>query len=221
MSKFIFITSCEEKQGKTILALELAKQLAENKSVLFIDISKSSNNSSVYMGYQENIIYDYVDLIDELCSLEEAVISAEWEGRFFDFIPSPRIETKESENLKIFGKLFMLANGKYDYIIIDGFSLYNNNKFLDYSVLDKIILMTESRIEDLKKVSACLNILGKENLANVSYIINKHQKSLSEKGTMFTSEEMQEMISIKMLGCIALNEEYDIKIIAEKIIEKL
>ncbi|SHJ58555.1 Septum formation inhibitor-activating ATPase MinD [Dethiosulfatibacter aminovorans DSM 17477] len=236
MSKFLLVTSCEEQQGKTVLSLELAKKLAKNNSVVYVDISGSTKNASVYLGYDMNIIYDYVDLVDDTCSLDEGKISAEVEGSVFDMIPTPRLETKKAEGNKIFGKLFMILNDKYDYVIIDGSSIRDEKDIMDYSVLDRILLITESRIEDIGRMNTCLNIIGKENAGNILYLVNKYMKKEGKKGTMFTPKELEDMINLKSVGHIEFDLNYQkvgnsyvenknlltgIESTADRIIEKL
>lgn len=208
MSKFILVTSCEEQQGKTVLSLELAKKLAKNKSLVYVDISGSTKNASVYLGYDMNIIYDYVDLVDDTCSLDEGKISAEVEGSFFDMIPTPRLETKKAECNKIFGKLFMILNDKYDYVIIDGRSIRDEKDIMDYGVLDRILLITESKVEDIGRMNTCLNIIGKENAGNILYLVNKYIKKEGKKGTMFTPKELEDMINLKNVGHIEFDLNY-------------
>lgn len=236
MSKFILVTSCEEQQGKTVLSLELAKKLANENSVVYVDISGSTKNASVYLGYDMNIIYDYVDLVDDTCSLDEGKISAEVEGVVFDMIPTPRLETKNAEENKIFGKLFMILNDKYEYVIIDGGSIRDEKDIMDYGVLDRILLITESRIEDFGRINTCLNIIGKENAGNILYLVNKYMKKEGKKGTMFNPKELEDMINLKTVGHIEFNSNYqkisngyaenknlliEIESAADKIIEKL
>lgn len=208
MSKFILVTSYEEKQGKTVLSLELAKKLSGKGSVVYVDISGSTENAAVYLGCDINIIYDYIDFVDDVCSLEEGIISTQLEDSTFDFIPTPRLETKTTSENKIFGKLFMILNGKYDYIIIDGKSIRDENDLMDYSILDRIILITESNIEDFGKINTCLNIIGKENVGNILYIINKYSKRDGKRGIKFKPSEMEDMINLKMADCIEFNPEY-------------
>jgi len=183
-----------------------------------------------------NIIYDYVDMVDDTCTLDESKISADVEGSVFDMIPTPRLETKKSEEKKLFGKLFMILNDKYDYIIIDGGSISNENDIMDYNVLDRIILITESRIEDFGRINTCLNIIGKENAGNILYLVNKYVKKEGKRGSMFTPKELEDMINLKTVGAVEYKEEYqkigsgyienknlltEIEVAADKIIEKL
>jgi septum formation inhibitor-activating ATPase MinD len=220
MDRFIMITSCEEKQGKTTLCFEVSKFLSKDKKVLLIDLSKSIDYSSLQLECLENTIFDYVDLVDDACTLEEAVVSVVIEEAKFDFIPSPRIDNKLSNSSKIFGKLFMLVSNKYDYVIIDGYALYNSKRFLDYGILDKIILISESKIEDLNKLKTCLNLLGKESFSNVRCIINNYHKKLKKKGLLFSPIEMQEMVNVKILEDISYSTGSDVKKIASKLIEQ-
>lgn len=236
MSKFILLASCNSKQGKTILAIEIAKKLAVKNKVLFVDMSKSSKPAASYFGIDENIIYDFVDLISGMCSVEEATIKPNNSNHLFDLIPAPRLRNKEVRDPKLFEKFFMMFSKSYDYIMVDGIDLFQDDIFYDYEGLDKIVFITEGKIEDLKKINACIQKLGKENIENVLTVINKYSKTEMLKGRMYNQKELREMMKLDIIGEMGFNSEYelieamsdqtervlkDFKDIAAKVVERL
>ena len=236
MSKFILLASCNSKQGKTLLAIEIAKKLAVKHKVLFVDMSKSSKSAAAYLGVDENIIYDFVDLISGICSVEEATIKPSNSNHLFDLIPAPRLRNKAVRDSKIFEKFFMMFSKSYDYVMVDGIDLFQDDIFYDYEGLDKIVFITEGKIEDLKKINACIQKLGKENIENVLTVINKYSKTEMLKGRMYNQKELGEMMKLDIIGEMGFNSEYesieamsdqterilkDFKDIAVKVVEKL
>jgi len=236
MSKFTLVTSCNGKQGKTILAIEIAKILAMKHKVLFVDMSKSTKSAASYLGNDENIIYDFVDLMSGMCSGEEATIKYQDDTYSFDLIPAPRLKNKTFKDSKMFEKFFMIFSKSYDYIIIDGIDLYQDDVYYDYDGLDKIVFITESKTEDLKKIDSCIQKIGKENIENLLTVINKFSKTEMLKGRMYNQKELEEMMRINIIGDMGFNSDYesievmnnqtgqilkDFKAIAAKIVEKL
>lgn len=236
MSKFILITSCNGKQGKTILAIELAKKVALTHKVLFVDISKSSKSAASYLGIDENIIYDFVDLMSGVCSVEEATIKTNNDNYLFDLIPAPRMRSKTIRDSKMFEKFFMVFSKSYDYVIIDGIDLFQDDIYYDYDGLDRIVFITEAKTEDLKKINVCIQKTGKENVEKVLSVINKYSKTEMLKGRMYNQKELDEMMQINIIGELGFNSDYEsievmndqtdvilkgFKEIAAKIVEKL
>jgi septum site-determining protein MinD len=209
MSKFILITSCKEKQGKTILAIELAKKIAKTHKVLFVDISKSTKSAASYLGIDENIIYDFVDLMSGVCSVEEATIKTNNDNYLFDLIPAPRMRSKFVRDSKIFEKFFMIFSKSYDYVIIEGIDLFQDDIYYDYDGLDRIVFITEGKTEDLKKIDVCIQKIGKENVEKVLSVINKYSKSEMIKGRMYNLKELDEMMQINIIGELGFNSDYE------------
>lgn len=209
MSKFILITSCKEKQGKTLLAIELAKKIAKTHKVLFVDISKSSKSAASYLGIDENIIYDFVDLMSGVCSVEEATIKTNNDNYLFDLIPAPRMRSKFVRDSKMFEKFFMIFSKSYDYVIIEGIDLFQDNVYYDYDGLDRIVFITEGKTEDLKKIDVCIQKIGKENAEKVLSIINKYSKTEMIKGRMYNLKELDEMMQINIIGELGFNSGYE------------
>ncbi|MDP3386142.1 MAG: AAA family ATPase [Eubacteriales bacterium] len=209
MSKFILITSCNGKQGKTILALELAKKLAVKHKVLFVDMSKSSKSAASYLRNDENIIYDFVDLMSGVCSVEEATIKPHKDNHLFDLIPAPRLRNKTVRDSRLFEKFFMMFSKSYDYVIVDGIDLYQDDIYYDYDGLDKIVFITEGKIEDLKKINKCIQKIGKENTDNLLTVINKYSKTEMLKGRMYNQKELDEMMKINIIGEMGFNSAYE------------
>ncbi|MBV1756338.1 MAG: AAA family ATPase [Dethiosulfatibacter sp.] len=209
MSKFTLVTSCNGKQGKTILAIEIARKLATKHKVLFVDMSKSSKSAAAYLGNDENIIYDFVDLMTGMCSVEEATIKPHNDKHLFDLIPAPRLRNKIIRDSKMFEKFFLMFSKSYDYVIIDGIDLYLDDVYYDYDGLDKIIFITEGKVEDLRKINTCIQKIGKENIENLLTVINKYSKTEMLKGRMYNQKELDEMMQINIIGELGYNSNYE------------
>lgn len=209
MSKFVMITSCEEKQGKTVFSLITAKELSNEKKVLLVDLSNSEKDSSYFLDVKDMVIYDVVDLIKDTCSLEQAIIKIKEENYAFDFLPAPRIKEKYKElDLGHLKKIFMESNGKYDYIIIDGTTVVDDIKTASYEILDQVIMLTYNKIENVKCIFSSLNIINND-VKSVNLIVNKTIDREEKKGNLLTIEEIQEILRVKVDGKVEFMQKLD------------
>ena len=209
MSKFIMMTSCEEKQGKTLFSLTASKFLSKDKKVLLVDLSNSEKDCSHYLDIKEQVIYDVVDLIKETCSMDQALISIEEENFSFDFLPAPRIKEKYKKlDLGHLKKIFMESNGIYDYVIIDGSSIADDIKTSSYEIIDLALILSYSKIEDVKKIFSSLNIIGND-VKNVKLVINKIKEKDEKKGIALTIKEVEELLKVPVAGRIKFAKKYN------------
>ncbi len=202
MSKFIMLTSCEEKQGKTVFSLISAKELSKDKKVLLVDLSNSEKDSSYYLNVKDMVIYDVVDLIKDTCSLEQAVINIEKEDFKFDFLPAPRMKDKYKQlDLGHLKKIFMESNGIYDYIVIDGTTVADDIKTASYEIIDLVVMLTYNKIENIKCIFSSLNIINSD-VKDIKLVINKTIEKEEKRGNLLTTNEIEEILKVRVDGKI-------------------
>ncbi len=202
MSKFIMLTSCEEKQGKTVFSLITAKELSKEKKLLLVDLSNSEKDSSYYLNVKDMVIYDVVDLIKDTCSLEQAVIKIKEEEFEFDFLPAPRMKDKYKQlDLGHLKKIFMESNGNYDYIVIDGTTVADDIKTASYEIVDLVVMLTYNKVENIKCIFSSLNIISSD-VKDIKLVINKTIEKEERKGNLLTTEEVEEILKVKVDGKI-------------------
>ena len=204
MNKLILLASCEQKQGKTILGFELAKKLGEKHKVQYVDIARSEKSLAMYLGIESNVVYDFVDVMEGTCQVEEATIPVEINGvRAFDLVPSPRLKSKTYRSSELIEKIALIFGKSYDYTIIDGIHLYQDENYFDYNSVHRILFLTEAKTEDLKKIDGCIQKIGKEKLEHVIMVLNKYVKADVQKGLMYRQKELEEMLKIRIRGTIS------------------
>jgi len=196
------LTSCEEKQGKTVFSLITAKELSKEKKLLLVDLSNSEKDSSYYLNVKDMVIYDVVDLIKDTCSLEQAVIKIKEEEFEFDFLPAPRMKDKYKQlDLGHLKKIFMESNGNYDYIVIDGTTVADDIKTASYEIVDLVVMLTYNKVENIKCIFSSLNIISSD-VKDIKLVINKTIEKEERKGNLLTTEEVEEILKVKVDGKI-------------------
>jgi capsular exopolysaccharide synthesis family protein len=123
--KFIYITSCDHGEGKTITAIALALGLAENdRQVLLID--SNSQNPSVHTCFQTPIspglsFLDHDEIVTS--SLVRKTIYANLSIMPLGYLPDNRhTATSQVMHLKNSGLL-----EQYDFVVVDGHSVLNSS----------------------------------------------------------------------------------------------
>ena len=75
MGEVIVIASGKDGVGKTVLAANLGAVLAQNNhSVVLMDLNFGSRNLDIYLGLENRIIYDLVDVVTGVCRIKQALV---------------------------------------------------------------------------------------------------------------------------------------------------
>lgn len=96
MGKVIVIASGKGGTGKTTLTANLGAALAKrDKSVVVVDMDMGLRNLDVALGLESSIVYDVADVIEETCTLDDALIKHSAFDSLF-FIPAPQTRDASS-----------------------------------------------------------------------------------------------------------------------------
>ncbi|WP_313371324.1 AAA family ATPase, partial [Sedimentibacter sp.] len=205
MGKVIAVSSQKETIGKTIISIKAGVKLSRSgKNVLLMDFSSGKKKMSEYLKVNENIIYDIKDVLDSTCSLELAAIEI-IEG--LSLLPCPRINDKLGKIKKeSFVKIINEAKKDYDVIILDIDKIQLS--YVDFSVLDNIIIINNNDFSCIKEINTDKAIAEKYNFNNIYVLINKFNIKKGSKGTMMKLKDIQKLSEAKIQSTIEENIKY-------------
>ena len=90
MGRVIMIASGKGGTGKTTLTANLGAALAQReKSVVVVDMDMGLRNLDVALGLESSAVYDVADIIENTCTLDDALIKHPSFDTLF-FIPAPQ-----------------------------------------------------------------------------------------------------------------------------------
>lgn len=207
MGVVILVSSEKKEIGKTIVAIKTAIELSrKGKNVLLLDLSLGKRKISEYLNISENIIYDIKDVLDGICSYEQAVINFQSN---LSILPYPRVANKLGEiNRESFSKLISEVKDKYDVIIIDADNL-TLSYYLDFENIDRAVILDNNDFSAVKDINTGICILDKFGLKNPMVILNKYDKKSANKGSMIAHKEIRKLIERDISGIIDENIKYD------------
>ncbi|WP_312811352.1 AAA family ATPase [Sedimentibacter sp.] len=205
MGKVIAVSSQKEDIGKTIIGIKTGIKLSQSgKNVLLMDFSSGKKKMSEYLKVNENIIYDIKDVLDSTCSLELASIEIK-EG--LSLLPCPRINNKLGKVKKeSFVKIISEAKKDYDVIILDVDKIQLS--YVDFSVLDNVIIINNNDFSCIKEINTDKAIAERYKFNNIYVLINKYDIKKSSKGTMMKLKDIQKLSDAKIQSTIEENIKY-------------
>lgn len=205
MGKLTLVESQKNYIGKTVICIKTGIALSqEGKSVLLMDLSSGKKKISEYLNVNESIIYDVKDALDEICSLEQAVIEI---SEKLSLLPCPRIVGKlDAINQEAFTEIVKKAKESYDYIIADVDKV--SSSYINFNLVSHVITVNNNDFSCIKEFNNVKNIAQKYNVNCILPLLNMYYRENTKKGTAMSAKDIQRMTGMDMDVVIEGNPRY-------------
>ncbi|MCR4925021.1 MAG: P-loop NTPase [Clostridiales bacterium] len=204
MKEIITVASGKGGVGKSTLCVHIANQLtALGNKVLLIDFDIGLRCLDTIMGVSDNILYDWGDVINDICDFDEAVI--EKENMFL--LPAPR-KSSENINAKAVRSMIELATNSFDYIICDSSAGVGEAFELACSASSYAIIVSTP---DTISANAAANANEKAiemGIRKTRLIINRFSYNELKKGRALNIDDMIDLAGIQLLGVVPFEEKF-------------
>ena len=190
MAKIIVVTSGKGGVGKTTSSAAIGTGLAlKGYKTVIIDFDIGLRNLDLIMGCERRVVYDFVNVINGEANLNQALIK------------DKRVE-----------KLFVLNELKkdFDYIVCDSPAGIEAGAMMAMYFADEAIVTTNPEVSSVRDSDRILGILhskskrAEEGLENIKehLLLTRYNPERVEKGEMLSVEDVQDILSIPLLGVI-------------------
>ena len=206
MGETIVFTSGKGGVGKTTTIANIGAGLSQlDKKVVMLDTDMGLRNLDVVMGLEDRINYNLLDLLENRCRLNQALIR---DKRFPNLYMIPAsLKTLPLEKYeKAFEILIHHLKTEFDYCLIDCPAGIDQGFRFATSVADRAVLLTTPHISAVKDASRVLHLLNGTRIPRVELIINEYDERLVRKKYMLSKEDISELFDIPILGTIPHDE---------------
>jgi len=204
--KTIVVTSGKGGVGKTTSAANIGTALAMNgKKVCLIDADIGLRNLDVVMGLENRIVYDIVDVVENNCRLEQAMIR---DKRYDGLYLLPAAQTRDKTSVTPFQMEELITELKedMDYVIVDSPAGIEQGFKNAISGADKAVIVTTPEISAVRDADRIIGLLEAEGLRDPEVIINRIRKDMVDRGDMMGIDDMIEILAIDLLGIVPEDE---------------
>ena len=212
-SKVIVVTSGKGGVGKTTSSAALGAELANRgfKTVV-IDFDVGLRNLDLIMGCERRVIYDIINLINNESSLHQTLIKDKRQSNLF-VLPASQTRDKDALTKEGVGKIIQELRQEFKFIICDSPAGIERGALIALYFADEAIIVTNpevSSVRDSDRIIGVLNSktkLAEENSEIVKHLlITRYSNSRVKKGEMLSVDDIQEILSIPLLGIIPESE---------------
>ena len=214
MSKIIVVTSGKGGVGKTTTSASFATGLAlrGNKTVV-IDFDVGLRNLDLIMGCERRVVYDFVNVLNGEAKLKQALIK---DKQCENLYILPASQTRDKDALTQEGVEAILNESKedFDYIVCDSPAGIEKGAVMALYFADEAIIVTNPEVSSVRDSDRILGILSAKSKRAVDgldpikehLVITRYSPSRVEIGEMLSVQDVQELLSIPLLGVIPESE---------------
>lgn len=202
MGEAIVITSGKGGVGKTTTTANIGTALAAmGKKVVVIDGDTGLRNLDVLMGLENRIVYTLVDVIENRCRLKQAMIK---DKRFNNLYMLPTAQTRDKNDIKAEDmlKLVLELKEEFDYVLIDcpaGIEQGFENAVIG---ADRAIIVVNPEVTSVRDADRVIGKLDAKGIEDHQLLINRLNIDMAKKGEMLNIEDINDILSIKLLGVV-------------------
>ncbi len=206
MSKVIVVASGKGGTGKTMFAANLGATLArQGHKVVLVDLDTGLRNLDLYLGLENNIVYDVNDVLTGVCRIKQALVKDKSFPGLFFMAASPQRPKGEITPLHVkvlCGKL----KKKFDYIVIDSPAGIDDGMAVAAGGADLGVIVVNPEYASLRNADMVQHTLEAQGVPRIAYIVNRINFELIESGRAPSFEEITKNIRDKIVGVIKEDE---------------
>ncbi len=204
--KTIVITSGKGGVGKTTSSANIGTALAmQGNKVCLIDADIGLRNLDVVMGLENRIVYDIVDVVENNCRLEQAMIR---DKRYDGLYLLPAAQTRDKTSVTPFQMKELVEKLKedMDYVVVDSPAGIEQGFKNAIAGADRAIIVTTPEISAVRDADRIIGLLEAEGLRDPEVIINRIRADMVERGDMMGIDDMIEILAIDLIGIVPEDE---------------
>ncbi len=202
MSEAIALVSGKGGTGKTTACCNLGTGLSKlGKRVVVMDMDLGMRSLDLLLGQENQIIYNWVDVIEENCDLAHALIR---EKRFPGLFLLPAALTRREDAITVeqVRRLVDTLKQEFDYVLLDAPPGISKGFSLAVAGADSSILVTLPEENAVRDADFVRNLLRENRGMRIRLLINRMREDLVKGQIYLSKEEILEILPVSLLGVI-------------------
>lgn len=210
MARVVVVTSGKGGVGKTTTSAAIAMGLAKRgHKTAVIDFDVGLRNLDLIMGCERRVVYDFVNVINGEANLNQALIRDKNCNQLY-ILPASQTRDKDALSLEGVGRVLEELSQDFKYIICDSPAGIEKGAYLAMYYADDALVVTNPEVSSVRDSDRMLGILAsKSRRAELAMdpikeylLLTRYDPGRVESGEMLSLEDVQEILSLHLLGII-------------------
>src|SRR5919199_3498852 len=214
LAKIIVSTSGKGGVGKTTTSAAFATGLAlRGHKTVVIDFDVGLRNLDLVMGCERRVVFDFINVINGDANLNQALIKDKRVDHLYIF-PTSQTRDKDALKREAVMRVFEELKKEFDYIVCDSPAGIEHGALTALYLADHAIVVTNPEVSSVRDSDRIIGILSsksrraEQNLEPVKehLLLTRYSPERVTRGEMLTVEDVQEILSVPLLGVIPESE---------------
>jgi septum site-determining protein MinD len=207
-SRVIVVTSGKGGVGKTTTSANVGAGLAQmGYKVVLIDTDIGLRNLDILMGLENRIVYNIIDVIEERCKLNQALVK---DKRMPNLCLLPAAQTRDKSALttdqikEVVGQL----KKQFDFIILDSPAGIEQGFQNAVAAATEAIVVATPEMSSVRDADRIIGLLeAKEEIVSYQLVLNRVRPDMMKTQDMMDVDDVLEILSVKLLGLVPEDKE--------------
>lgn len=200
--KTIVMTSGKGGVGKTTATANVGTALAlRSNRVVVIDTDIGLRNLDVVMGLENRIVYDLVDVVEERCRMEQALIRDKHAGELY-LIAAAQTRDKDCINAQQLTELCQRLQSDFDYVIVDCPAGIEQGFRNAIAAAQEALVVTTPEVSAIRDADRVIGLLHASDIHSAKLIINRIKPEMVRQGDMLDSSDVLDMLAVEAIGLV-------------------
>lgn len=210
LARIIVVTSGKGGVGKTTTSAAIAMGLAKRgHKTAVVDFDVGLRNLDLIMGCERRVVYDFVNVINGEANLNQALIRDK-NCNLLYILPASQTRDKDALTLDGVGRVLEELSKDFKYIVCDSPAGIERGANLAMYFADDALVVTNPEVSSVRDSDRMLGILAsKSRRAELNMdpvkeylLLTRYDPSRVDSGEMLSLEDVQEILSLPLLGII-------------------
>jgi septum site-determining protein MinD len=202
MGRTIVVTAGKGGVGKTTVTANVGAMLAKlGKSTVVMDMDIGLRNLDVVMGLENRVVYNIMDVIENHCKIQQALVRDKHLENLF-LLPASQIHNKEDVDIDKVVDIVNSLEGNFDYVLLDSPAGIEKGFESSVSPAKEALIVVTPDVSSVRDADRVVGIIESKGIFSISLVINRYDLNLVNKNKMLNFESIIDILGIDAIGVI-------------------
>lgn len=206
MGKVIVVASGKGGTGKTMFTANLGATLAmAGHKTCVVDMDMGLRNLDLYLGLENNVVYDVNDVMQGVCRIKQALIKDKSFPGLYLMAASPKRPDGEITPLHM-KVLCKKLSERFDYVVVDSPAGIDDGLALAAAGADMAVVVVSPDYAASRDGDMARMVLQELGVPKVGFLVNKLDMDMIKKGFAPEVSEITRSFRRELLGVVQADE---------------